>query len=98
MDDEAMELLREAVRLLRLLARPQLVELRERFESAMLSSAKRRQMWELMDGTRSLADIGGKVKTTSEAVRQFVVEAESKWPDLIAVNRTGAGTYPRRLV
>ena len=98
MDDEAMELLREAVRLLRLLARPQLTELRERFESAMLSSSKRRQMWELMDGTRSLPDIAGKVKTTSEAVRQFVVEAEAKWPDLIVLNRTAAGTYPRRLV
>jgi len=98
MDDEAIELLREAVRLLRVVARPQLTELRERFQSAMLSSPKRQQMWELMDGTRSLGDIAGKVKTTSEAVRQFVVEAEAKWPDVIAVNRTGAGTYARRLI
>jgi hypothetical protein len=64
----------------------------------MLTSPKRQQMWQLMDGTRSLADIGAKVKTTSEAVRQFIVEAEAKWPDLIVVERTGGKMYPRRRV
>ena len=98
MDDEAIELLREAVRLLRVLARPQLTELRERFQSTMLSSPKRRQMWVLMDGTKSLTDIAREVKTTGEAVRQFVAEVESKWPDLIEVNKTGAGAFAQRLM
>ena|SRR3990172_12394770 len=96
--DEVAELLKEAIRLLRIIARPQVTELRERFQSAMLASPKRRQMWEHMDGRRSLSDIGRKVGTTSEAVRQFVAEIEGKWPDLIEVDRGGGAAFPKRLI
>lgn len=96
--DESLELLREAVRLLRILVRPHVMELRERFASAMLGSSKRRQMWEYMDGNRSLADIGRKVGTSAEAVRLFVVDIEEKWPDVVEVKKSGAGTFPRRLI
>lgn len=95
---ESLELLREAVRLLRVLVRPQLIELRERFASAMLGSAKRRQMWQHMDGNSSLSDIGRKVGTSAEAVRQFLVDIEEKWPDVVEVKKLGAGTFPRALI
>jgi hypothetical protein len=98
MEEEVTGLLREAVWLLRIMARPQITELRERFSSGMLASAKRREMWELMDGNRSLSDIGRKVGTSTEAVRQFLGEVEGKWPDLVEVNKSGAGIYPRRLI
>jgi hypothetical protein len=98
MEEDATELLREAVWLLRIMARAQITELRERFSSGLLASARRRQMWELMDGNRSLTDIGRKVGTSTEAVRQFLAEVEAKWPDLVVVNRSGAGVYPRRLI
>jgi len=98
MEEEVFGLAREAVWLLRIMARPQITELRERFSSGMLASAKRREMWELMDGNRSLTDIGRKVGTTAEAVRQFLAEVEAKWPDLVEVKRSGAGAYPRRLI
>ena len=96
--DQSLELLREAVRLLRILVRPQIIEIRQRFASAMLGSSKRRQMWEYMDGNRSLADIGRKVGTSAEAVRLFLVDVEEKWPDVVEVNKSGAGTFPRRLI
>ena len=92
------ELLIEAIRLLRIIARPQITELQERFTNSMLSSPKRQAMWEQMDGSRSLGDIGKKVGTSSEAVRLFVNEAEEKWPDVLELNRSGAGTFPRRLI
>ena len=97
-DDDAVELLREGVRLLRLIARPQIVELRERFENAMLASPKRRKMWDAMDGNRNLSDIGKKVGTSAEAVRVFVAEAEAKWPEAIEVDRSGPAAYPKRLI
>ena len=98
MEEEVTELLREAVRLLRIMARPQMTELRERFSTSMLASAKRRKMWEHMDGNRSLTDIGRKVGTSTEAVRQFLAEVEAKWPGVVEVNKSGAGTFPRRLI
>ena len=96
-DDENTELLKEAVRLLRIIARPQLNELKERFESTMLTSEKRRQMWEEMDGSRSLADIAKKVGVSAEAVRVFSSEIEARWTDLADVKRHGKSIYPRRL-
>lgn len=98
MDEDVIELLREAVWLLRMIAKPQITELRERFSSGMLASAKRRKMWEQMDGSRSLSDIGRKVGTSAEAVRQFLAEVEAKWPELVEVNKSGGATFPRRLI
>ena len=95
--DESTELLREVVRLLRVIARPQMTELRERFASSMLSSPARRKMWQHMDGTRSLKDIATKAGTSAEAVRLFLVDIEGRWPELIESNRTSAGRFPRRL-
>lgn len=97
-DEETARLLREAVLMLRILALPQLRELRQTFEVEMLASEKRRKMWELMDGSRSLADIGRQVGTSGEAVGQFVAEVVKKWPDLIEVTKTGGTAQPRRLV
>jgi hypothetical protein len=96
-EDESVVLLREAVRLLRIIARPHIRELEERFRASMLTSEKRRQMWDAMNGSRSLADIGKEVATTAEAVRQFVREVEMNFPDLIEFEREGGGPQrPRR--
>jgi len=97
-NDEVTALLKEAVGLLRIIARPQIVELRERFNASMLSSAKRREMWANMDGSRTLSDIGRKVGTSTEAVRLFVGETQAKWPDLLEVKASGGAMYPRRLI
>ncbi len=99
MDDEGkvLQLLQEAVRLLRIIARPSLVELRERFEGQMLASSKRREMWGEMDGSRSIADIARKVGVSHEAVRQFANELEARWPDAVEVRRSGKSMYPRKL-
>lgn len=98
MDDEGTKLMKEAVRLLKIIARPQLNELRERFESAMLTSEKRREMWQEMDGSRSLTDISKKVGVSAEAVRLFSTEIEAKWSDAAEVLRTGKSVYTRRLI
>ena len=97
-DDEHTEILREAVRLLKIIARPQLNELRERFETAMLTSAKRKEMWELMDGKRSLTDIAKKVGVSNEAVRKLASEIEASWPDAAEVRRIGRSLYIRSLI
>ena len=97
-DEEIKELLTQVVGLLRIIARPQMIEVRGRFEASMLSTSKRRDMWVAMDGTRTLADIGRKVGTSAEAVRQFLADVQEKWPDLIEVKASGGATYPRHLV
>ena len=98
MDEEGAELMKEAVRLLRVIARPQLNELRERFDGAMLTSDKRREMWDEMDGSRSLADVAKKVGVSAEAVRIFSGEIETKWSDAAEVRRIGKSIYVRRLI
>ena len=98
MDEENAELMKEAVRLLKIIARPQLNELRERFETTMLTSDKRKEIWEAMDGTRSLADISKKVGASAETVRVFSSEIEAKWSDAAEVKRIGKSIYPRRLI
>ncbi len=98
MNDEEGALLQEAVWLLRIIARPQMVEFRERFESAMLGTAKRREMWEEMDDSRSIADIRRKVGVSHEAVRQFVSEVQARWPDAMKIRKSGNSVYPRRLL
>ncbi len=77
-DEETTQLLREAVLLLRVLALPQRRELRQTFEQEMLGSPKRKKMWELMNGSQTLADIGRAVGTSDEAVRQFAAEVGRK--------------------
>ncbi|MEX0787045.1 MAG: hypothetical protein WD939_10450 [Dehalococcoidia bacterium] len=94
--DETVELLRRAVRLLEVLATPQLRELRERFDMTLLTSAKRREMWTRMDGTRSLSEIAGEVGVTSEAVRLFLREAQESFPQLIDTGDGSAGMRPTR--
>lgn len=83
--DETNGLLREVVYLLRIIARPELTQLRDRFESSLLTSQKRRRMWDEMDGSRTLADIAKVAGTSSEAVRLFVKDIEENFPDLIEV-------------
>ncbi len=96
-DEETTELLREAVKLLRIIARPQMLEIRGRFEAGMLSSPKRREMWEAMDGTRSVPDIAKHVGTSTEAVRVFAKDVQEKFPDFIELDRVGGGAQmPRR--
>ena len=96
--DETNELLREIVNLLRIVARPQVAELRERFKAAMLSSAKRQQMWDAMDGNKTLADIAREVGTSAEAVRLFVRDVEEGFADLIDSGGNGPQRPRRRLI
>ena len=97
-EDEVTSLLSQAVALLRIIARPQMVELRERFEAAMLTTAKRGEMWAAMDGSRSLSVIARQVGTSQEAVRQFLMQVQTKWPDVVEVKTVGAAIFPRRLI
>ena len=98
MEDEATQLLREAVKLLRVIARPQMRELEERFNAGMLTSSKRKAMWAAMDGTQTLAEIAKLAGTSSEAVRQFVRDIEQSFPDLIEVEPALGGQQPRRRI
>jgi hypothetical protein len=96
-NDRTDQLLQQAIRLLRIMARPQIAEIRERFEADVLISAKRRQIWEAMDGTKSLATIAKEVGASAEAVRLLVREIEERFPDLIEFERSGSGPQlPRR--
>ena len=97
-DEDIKELLSQAVGLLRIMAKPQMLELKERFEASMLSTPKRREMWMAMDGTRTLAEIGRKVGTSGEAVRQFLVDVQERWPELIELKPSAGGNRPRRLI
>lgn len=98
-DDETVQLLRQAVWLLRLIAGPQIRELNERFEASMLTSEKRRAMWSAMDGTKTLAEIGKQVEISGEAVRQFVREVEENFPELVEdPPQSGAQRPERRII
>ncbi len=99
MADELTEaLLKEMISLLRIIARPQLTELRDRFDSSMLTSAKRREMWSLMNGNRTITEIAKAVGTSGEAVRQFVAEVEEKFSEAIEVDRSIGAARPRKLI
>lgn len=95
-DDEVVQLLRESVRLLRVIARPHIRELEERFAAGMLTSAKRKAMWHSMDGSKTLGEIATEAGTSSEAVRQFVREVEDTFPDLIEIEAGAGPQKPRR--
>lgn len=97
-DDELVPLLEETVRLLRVIARPQLRELQAGFSEKMLTSPKREAMWEAMNGSRSLAEIAEEAGVTAEAVRQFVREVEEKYPDLVDSQRGGGPQKPLRRI
>lgn len=94
--DQTVVLLEEAVRLLRVIATPQIREMEERFEASLLTSDKRNEMWSLMDGTRSLAEIAADVAVSREAVRLFVREAEDSFPQMIEVVDSPGGQRPIR--
>ena len=98
-DEQVTALLSEAVKLLRVIARPQIGELQERFSASMLTSANRKAMWAAIDGTKNLAEIARQVGTSPEAVRQFVREIEAKFPDLVETQSGAGGQRPiRRLI
>lgn len=97
-EDETKELLLQVVYLLRIIARPELTQLRDRFEVSLLTSPKRRRMWEEMDGSRTLADLAKVAGTTSEAVRLFVKDIAENFPDLIDVGGDGPQRPLRRLI
>lgn len=96
-EPEVVELLREVVRLLRIMAGPAVQELSERFRTTMLTSEKRRAMWDAMDGTKSLAEIGRAVGVSREAVRQFLRELEGSFPQLVQTSRGTGGQKPMRV-
>jgi hypothetical protein len=98
MNEESLLLLREAVRLLRIVAGPEIRETKERFATTMLTSDRRRQMWLAMDGTKTLGEIGKAVGASGEAVRQFVRDVEQGFPDLIAANPDAGPQRPMRLL
>jgi len=97
-NDEITTLLSQAVALLRIIARPQMVELRERFQAAMMTTGKREEMWAAMDGEKSLSEIARAVGTSQEAVRQFLIQIQTKWPDVVDVKTVGGAIYPQRLI
>jgi len=95
-DEEIKDLLSQVVALLSIMARPQIIELKERFDAAMLSTPKRRKMWSVMDGTRTISDIGREAGTSGEAVRQFLADVQEKWPGAVEVKAAAGANYPRR--
>ena len=97
-EEQVVSLLGEVVKLLRVIARPQIAELEERFSASMLTSDRRKAMWERMDGTRSLAGIATEVGTSAEAVRQFLREIEAKFPDLVEVSSGPGAQKPTRRI
>ena len=95
--DEKQEILRELRRIasyLALLAEDKIKEKRSAFEAKI--TTKRKQMWNLMDGTKNISCIANKVDVSQEAVRIFVIELERE--GLVEVQAEGRGRYPRRLI
>ena len=95
-EEESIKLLREVVRLLRVMARPQLVELEASFTASVLTSPKREAMWRAMDGSRSMTEIAQEAGVTSEAVRQLLREVEDRYPDLVDSRRGPSPQRPAR--
>lgn len=99
MNDEKQEIIQELRRIayyLALLAEDKVNEKRTAFEAKYLTTVKRKQMWNLMDGTMNISDIAEKVNVSQEAVRIFVVELEKE--GLVEVQAEGRGRYARRLI
>jgi hypothetical protein len=99
LDEKGSELMVEAVRLLRIIARPQIQEMTSQFHQSLLTSPKRRAMWVAFDGTKGFAEVAKEAQVTPEAVRQFVREIEATFPDFIELKREGNLQRPaRRLI
>lgn len=81
---------------LALLAGEKIAEKRSTLEREHLTTPQRRQMWELMDGTRNLTDIANEVGLSSEAVRLLVRDLERE--QLVEIRVEGRTRYPRRLL
>jgi len=95
--EEKQEILTELRRIasyLALLVEDKIKEKRSAFEAKV--TIKRRQMWNLMDGTKNISHIAEKVNVSQEAVRIFVIELEKE--GLVEVQVEGRGRYPRRII
>jgi hypothetical protein len=99
-DDERQEAILAELRkisvYLALLAGDKIAEKRSKLEVEYLTTTQRRQMWELMDGTRNLSEIAGEVPVSSEYVRLFVNDLEKE--QMVEVRLEGGKRYPRRLL
>jgi len=74
-DNEILEVLREVRSALKILASEKRDELLKELEA---KSPKRRQMFRLFDGKRTLAEIAKRAKTSAQAVQQFAKECHAK--------------------
>lgn len=81
---------------LALLASDKVAERQSELKTKYLTTDARKKMWQLMDDSRNIADIGKEVKTSPEAVRIFVNELEKN--QYVAVREEGRNRYPRRLI
>lgn len=81
---------------LALLAGDKVAERRVELKKKYLTTNTRNKMWELMDGSRNVANIAKGVKTSSEAVRIFVNDLEKN--QFVEVREEGRSRYPRRLI
>ena len=75
-DGRILEELVQIRKLLTVLSQDKLKEFNNYIESEYLTTNQRKQMYELMDGDKSNADIAKIVHVTTEAVRLFVVQLE----------------------
>ena len=80
------------------LAEEKLVNQRSRLESRYLTTEARRRMWGLMDGHRTLTQIGRETGVSTEAVRLFVNELATAEQPLLESASVGRTRIPRRLI
>jgi len=80
------------------LAEEKLVGQRSRLESRYLTTEARQRMWGLMDGRRTLTEIGRAAGVTTEAVRQFVNELATADQPVVELASIGHTRVPRRLI
>ena len=73
------KILEELVRIRKMLivlSQESLEEFDKKIKKNHLTTEQRQKMYDLFDGTKSIKEISEEVKTTSEAVRLFVVSLE----------------------
>lgn len=81
---------------LALLAGDKVAERRVELKKKYLTTDARNKMWELMDGSRNIADIAKEAGISSEGVRIFVNDLEKN--QFVEVREEGRNRYPRRLI
>lgn len=85
---------------LALLASDKIVQRRQKLYEEYLTTPARKKIWELIDGSRNIANIAKEVskdvKISSEGVRIFVNDLDKD--GFVEVIEDGRNRYPRRLI